>query len=129
MLLLLECSKIRQRLASRWLASWLAGASVRRADTDTEWPAGSAVQHALPCPGSCSSSNSRPVCSLHHAYMRACMRARCAHAPTHRRSASPSTEPTCARYCLTNSMPVACFFQNLSTPSTLVVMMKSLLVT
>jgi hypothetical protein len=35
------------------------------------------------------------------------------------------TGPRCPRYCFTNSIPTACFFQNLTTPSTEVVMMKS----
>ena len=35
------------------------------------------------------------------------------------------TGPKCPLYCFTNSIPRACFFQNFITPSTEVVMIKS----
>jgi hypothetical protein len=40
-------------------------------------------------------------------------------------TATPTISPWCARNIFTNSMPTAIFFQNLTTPSTLVVIRKS----
>ena len=41
--------------------------------------------------------------------------------------AMPTTFPKWARKCFTNSIPVSCFFQNLTCPSMLAVIRKSVL--